>query len=178
MTLKIIHHQEEQSIENKNDNNLNLDIKESLTKMFILCNKIINLSYTILEQVDFNKLDENDFDEKYQKLSKYIDIFTIIVGKKISIIEATSKAMSIIQKIQSLAEKFNICLIKEDEEDKNIECLTDDDIDMMVQLVKDFGEKQIRDDAKEVNKEIQKQNEIKSQEEKKQIDIYDIYHEK
>ena len=182
MPLKIIHHRENKEIVEKNNkNNFNYDIEETLKKMYSLCDKIINFSHLILEKIDFDKSiankDLETMENKIEEIQNYIKTFEIIFGKKLSIIEAVSKATSLIQKIQIIAEKFNISLIEDNcDENENIEYLTDDDIDMMVQMVKDFGEDNLRQDAESCKIEIEEERERQQIIEQEPLDVYDIYH--
>ena len=63
------------------------------------------------------------------------------------------------QKIQTLAEKFSIELIPQQNNNEKEEYMTDDDIDMMMQIVEDFGIEKVKEDIKEYNQNLKEQQE-------------------
>lgn len=123
---------------------IDVNIELMLQKMFYLCNKIIDSGQLIVEKIDFinlfNEEDEEKFEIELAKIQKIINVFTIVFGKKFSVLEAIMKATAMIEKIKKIADNFGVSLITD--EDKNTERLsywTDDDIKMFRQMVRDFG---------------------------------------
>ena len=177
MPLKIVHHTENMPV--KQQKGLDLDVEDVLQKMFYLCSKVVEFSQGILNGIDFEEMlrieDEEEFQLQYNRVIRTMNIFALIFGKRIAIMDAVAKATNVMQKLQALADKFGVQIVST-QEDIDDEVLDDDDIEMMVQMVKDFGADKIREDSKEcremidVEKENNKPNEI--------LDVYDIYKEK
>ena len=190
MPLKIVHHKE-QTQELKKEK-VSLNIQENLIRMFSFCKNIVDIATLILEKANFLQLVEDNtlcdvsvpdnimelrkkqIDTRQKQIEGMLEIFNLIVGKKVSLLEAVSKSTLIMQKINIIANDFGISLVQN--ECANDDVLTDEDIDIMVQMVKDFGEQQIREDAKECREKLlkkQQSNINKSNE----IDVYDVYHD-
>jgi len=178
MPVKIIHHQEANVIEKKQTD---LNIEECLQNMFNVCEKTINFAYHILDSFDFNEmLDENDMstlDEKYKKIKKIMEMFSMIFGKKLSVLEILTKTTAIMQKIQGLAEKFNIEIIHQNNQGEKEEYMSDEDVDMMMQIVQDFGIEQVKEDIKEYNENLRLKQEKQDEINDKMLDVYDVYKE-
>ena len=200
MPLKIVHHKESQ-VETKKDKLL-LNVEALLAKMFIFCESIVNASNLVVEEVEkFNQLQDAIISNKKEKkaccsksehdyrsecsevcnniednenIAKAMNLFSLIAGKKSSPLDAMSKTVSIIQKIDILADSFGVSLSNKIDEETDV--LTDEDIDVMVQMVKDFGEKQIREDAKECCKKAAIQKSLEEKQKTSTIDVYDVYH--
>ncbi len=175
MPLKIIHHKEEETTKRKETLSID-DIEESITKVFFLCKNIVNILNTILTEkniLEFNQINDNK--QNTDNNTDAINLFRFIAGKKTPI-EIMFKITTIMQKINILANDFGISL--SEKENKNEEVLTDEDIDIMVQLVKDFGEEKIREDAKEFRKKIATQNLSETEKKSNPIDVYDVYYNK
>ena len=176
MPLKIVHHTE--SMPEKQQKGLDLDVEDVLQKMFYLCSKVVEFSQGILNGIDFEAMlridDDEEFQLRYNRIIRTMNIFTLIFGKRIAIMDAVSKATVVMQKLQILADKFGVQIVAT-QEDIEDEVLDDDDIEMMVQMVKDFGADKIREDAREcreimdIEKEKNKPNNI--------LDVYDVYKE-
>ena len=79
------------------------------------------------------------------------------------------------QKIQTLAEKFSIELIPQQNNNEKEEYMTDDDIDMMMQIVEDFGIEKVKEDIKEYNQNLKEQQEQEDIQNSKPLDVYDVY---
>ena len=176
MPLKIIHHTE--NIPETQQKGLDLDVEDVLQKMFYLCSKVVEFSQGILNGIDFEEMlridDDEEFQLRYNRIIRTMNIFALIFGKRIAIMDAVSKATVVMQKLQILADKFGVQIVAT-QEDIEDEVLDDDDIEMMVQMVKDFGIDKIREDAAEcrekldAEKEQNKPNNI--------LDVYDVYKE-
>ena len=156
MPLKIIKKTEEINKEENNDNITNkINIEETIQKMFFVCNTIIDSINNILTNVDFNRisylLNEEEYQEEYRKIKRLIDTFQSVFCEKKSIVDVLSKKKKIVQNLQKIANEFNISLIKQDVNDTNIQLLTDNDIEIISQIVKDFG----IDELKQTTKKIQ-----------------------
>ena len=156
MPLKIIKKTEEINKEENNDNITNkINIEETIQKMFFVCNTIIDSINNILTNVDFNRisylLNEEEYQEEYRKIKRLIDTFQSVFCEKKSIVDVLSKITKIVQNLQKIANEFNISLIKQDVNDTNIQLLTDNDIEIISQIVKDFG----IDELKQTTKKIQ-----------------------
>ena len=187
MTLKIVHHRE------NNDKHptvgITLNSTDVVQKSFMICEKIINISYKILQQINIDTLFMQDQhsqnihasdtleDKNITQIKQTMDIFTLIFGKKVSLLEAITKTTNILQKIAILSKSLNVQLSNDEQINSNIEILNDEDIDMMVQLVKDFGEEQIRKDAAEHRETIKLQQYSENNENTSSIDVYDVYHD-
>ena len=185
MTLKIIHHREKKENKEAIKENIQIDVRQNLLKMFAFCEKIINLSSLILDKINtesllLNAICEQNEDKNINSIADEIEsllkIFYIVVGKKVSLLDAVSKATVIMNKICKMADEFGVSLDDEEDENENEEVLTDEDIDVMVQLVKDFGEEQIREDARECRENMAKNLEDQNNE-PQYIDVYDVYHD-
>lgn len=177
MPLKIIHHKEDNNQEQQNTTTLN--IEECLQNMFNVCENTINFAYHILDNFDFNAIidieDMEILEEKYKKIKKIMDIFSMVFGKKLSVLEILTKTTAIMQKIQTLAEKFSIELIPQQNNNEKEEYMTDDDIDMMMQIVEDFGIEKVKEDIKEYNQNLKEQQEQEDMQNSKPMDVYDVY---
>ena len=185
MTLKIIHHREKKENKEAIKENIQIDVRRNLLKMFAFCEKIINLSSLILDKINtesllLNAICEQNEDKNINSIADEIEsllkIFYIVVGKKVSLLDAVSKATLIMSKICKMADDFGVPLDNEEDTNKNEEVLTDEDIDVMVQLVKDFGEEQIREDARECRENMAKKLEDQNNE-PQYMDVYDVYHD-
>ena len=199
MPLKIVHHKES-CVEAKKDK-LSLNVEALLAKMFIFCENVVNASGSVINEIkEFNQLQNVVGDKKEKKtccsksehdcgdkcvesckniensegITMAMNLFSLIAGKKSSPLEAMSKTISIIQKIDILADSFGISLSNKIDEETDV--LTDEDIDVMVQMVKDFGEKQIREDAKECCKKAAIQKSLEEEQKTSTMDVYDVYH--
>ena len=104
-----------------------------------------------------------------------MDIFSMVFGKKLSVLEILTKTTAIMQKIQTLAEKFSIELIPQQNNNEKEEYMTDDDIDMMMQIVEDFGIEKVKEDIKEYNQNLKEQQEQEDKQNAKPMDVYDVY---
>ena len=179
MPLKIIHHRE--SIVENEKEKISINIEENLLKMFLFCEKTINITNLILDKINLEEIShqkENDIsnNEDYSKnCADLLQIFTLMVGDKVSLLDAIARSTSIMQKICKLANDFGVSLLNE-EKDENCEFLTDEDVDVMVQMVKDFGEEQIRKDVRECKEKLTAQ-ETEKMKKMEEIDVYDVYHE-
>lgn len=181
MPLKIIH-RTENNVKKTQKIELTSNIEETIQKMFYLCNKIIDICQNIIKEVNFTKiLQLSDFDEDYEvmreKSDKIMDLFSSIFGKKIAIIEAIAKTTVIMQKIHILANSFDVKLINLDEGEDEV--LTDEDVEMMVQMVRDFGGDKIKEDAKKCQNYLndQKQQNKNFAQNQQQTDVYEIYND-
>lgn len=199
MPLKIVHHKESRA-ETKKDK-LSLNIETLLTKMFTFCESVVNASNLVIEETEkFYRLQNSiisnkeekkicckngyDFDnvcveghkniEDNEDVVKAMNLFALVAGKKSSPLDAMSKTASIIQKIDVLADNFGVSLSNKADEETDV--LTDEDIDVMVQMVKDFGEKQIREDAKECCEKVAAQKSLEEKKKTSTMDVYDVYH--
>lgn len=175
MPLKIIHHKEKMIKKNK-DNSL----KESLVKMLVFCKNIVNILNDIISKENFamdlfNKIESDYYNQKdkNKKDKNIINSFHFIAGDKLTPLDVLLKITSIMQKVNILANNFGVSLLEDDNESEDI--LTDEDIDIMVQMVKDFGEKQLREDVKECREKIINQKEV-SKNKENDIDVYDVYY--
>ena len=126
MTLKIIHHREKKENKKEIKENIQIDVRQNLLKMFAFCEKIINLSSLILDKINtesllLNAICEQNEDKNINSIADEIEsllkIFYIVVGKKVSLLDAVSKATLIMSKICKMADDFGVPLDKE--EDKN-----------------------------------------------------------
>ena len=181
MTLKIVHHKEQ--VQTTKKDQISLNIEKNLKTMFLICEKIVNFAYLISEQINYNSnvdINTENINEhgisQTANIENLLAIFSILVGKKLSLIDAVAKATAIMQKISKLANDFGVSLKEEEQQDPNTELLTDEDIDIMVQMVKDFGEQQIREDSRECREKFAEQ-EIERQSNNQDIDVYDVYHD-
>ena len=180
MPVKIIHHTEDDNNDNvSQEQKLNLNIENCLQQMFNICQKVVNYSQKLLDNCDIENLlqiiDNNgELELHIERIKQLTDLFSIIFGKKFSIIESLTKTTAIMQKIQVLAEKFGVELIQQQEND-NVETFSEEDIEVLKQLVEDFGIEQIKQDMEDCNKEImEKQNQQKKDIPKK-TEVYDVY---
>ena len=176
MPLKIIHHTE--TMPEKQQKGLDLDVEDVLQKMFYLCSKVVEFSQGILNGIDFEEMlrieDEEEFQLQYNRIIRTMNIFALIFGKRIAIMDAVAKATNVMQKLQVLADKFGVQIVAmpEDIED---EVLDDDDIEMMVQMVKDFGADKIREDVAECREKLEAEKEQNKS--NNILDVYDVYKE-
>ena len=184
MPLKIIKKTEEINKEENNDNITNkINIEETIQKMFFVCNTIIDSINNILTNVDFNRisylLNEEEYQEEYRKIKRFIDTFQSVFCEKKSIVDVLSKITKIVQSLQKIANEFNISLIKQDVNDTNIQLLTDNDIEIISQIVKDFGIDELKQTTKKIQQEISIKNNNSVQNNKKEVmNYYEIYNEK
>ena len=184
MPLKIIKKTEEINKEENNDNITNkINIEETIQKMFFVCNAIIDSINNILTNVDFNRisylLNEEEYQEEYRKIKRLIDTFQSVFCEKKSIVDVLSKITKIVQSLQKIANEFNISLIKQDVNDTNIQLLTDNDIEIISQIVKDFGIDELKQTTKKIQQEISIKNNNSVQNNKKEVmNYYEVYNEK
>ena len=184
MPLKIIKKTEEINKEENNDNITNkINIEETIQKMFFVCNTIIDSINNILTNVDFNRisylLNEEEYQEEYRKIKRLIDTFQSVFCEKKSIVDVLSKITKIVQSLQKIANEFNISLIKQDVNDTNIQLLTDNDIEIISQIVKDFGIDELKQTTKKIQQEISIKNNNSVQNNKKEVmNYYEVYNEK
>ena len=184
MPLKIIKKTEEINKEENNDNITNkINIEETIQKMFFVCNTIIDSINNILTNVDFNRisylLNEEEYQEEYRKIKRLIDTFQSVFCEKKSIVDVLSKITKIVQSLQKIANEFNISLIKQEVNDTNIQLLTDNDIEIISQIVKDFGIDELKQTTKKIQQEISIKNNNSVQNNKKEVmNYYEIYNEK
>lgn len=184
MPLKIIKKTEEINKEENNDNITNkINIEETIQKMFFVCNTIIDSINNILTNVDFNRisylLNEEEYQEEYRKIKRFIDTFQSVFCEKKSIVDVLSKITKIVQSLQKIANEFNISLIKQDVNDTNIQLLTDNDIEIISQIVKDFGIDELKQTTKKIQQEISIKNNNSVQNNKKEVmNYYEVYNEK
>ena len=184
MPLKIIKKTEEINKEENNDNITNkINIEETIQKMFFVCNTIIDSINNILTNVDFNRisylLNEEEYQEEYRKIKRLIDTFQSVFCEKKSIVDVLSKITKIVQSLQKIANEFNISLIKQEVNDTNIQLLTDNDIEIISQIVKDFGIDELKQTTKKIQQEISIKNNNSVQNNKKEVmNYYEVYNEK
>ena len=184
MPLKIIKKTEEINKEENNDNITNkINIEETIQKMFFVCNTIIDSINNILTNVDFNRisylLNEEEYQEEYRKIKRLIDTFQSVFCEKKSIVDVLSKITKIVQSLQKIANEFNISLIKQDVNDTNIQLLTDNDIEIISQIVKDFGIDELKQTTKKIQQEISIKNNNSVKNNKKEVmNYYEVYNEK
>ena len=184
MPLKIIKKTEEINKEESNDNITNkINIEETIQKMFFVCNTIIDSINNILTKVDFNRisylLNEEEYQEEYRKIKRLIDTFQSVFCEKKSIVDVLSKITKIVQSLQKIANEFNISLIKQEVNDTNIQLLTDNDIEIISQIVKDFGIDELKQTTKKIQQEISIKNNNSVQNNKKEVmNYYEVYNEK
>ena len=184
MPLKIIKKTEEINKEESNDNITNkINIEETIQKMFFVCNTIIDSINNILTNVDFNRisylLNEEEYQEEYRKIKRLIDTFQSVFCEKKSIVDVLSKITKIVQSLQKIANEFNISLIKQEVNDTNIQLLTDNDIEIISQIVKDFGIDELKQTTKKIQQEISIKNNNSVQNNKKEVmNYYEVYNEK
>ena len=184
MPLKIIKKTEEINKEENNDNITNkINIEETIQKMFFVCNTIIDSINNILTNVDFNRisylLNEEEYQEEYRKIKRFIDTFQSVFCEKKSIVDVLSKITKIVQSLQKIANEFNISLIKQEVNDTNIQLLTDNDIEIISQIVKDFGIDELKQTTKKIQQEISIKNNNSVQNNKKEVmNYYEVYNEK
>ncbi len=178
MPLKIIH-RTENNAEKTPKIELNSNIEETIQKMFYLCKKIIDICQNIIKETDFqNILQSENFEEfeiMHERVDKIMSLFSLVFGKKIAIIDAIVKTTAIMQKIRVLSDSFEVKLINTEENDSEV--LTDEDVEMMVQMVKDFGEDKIKEDARKCKNYLNNQKHIKNITQNQQTDVYEIYND-
>ena len=176
MPLKIIHHTE--TMPEKQQKGLDLDVEDVLQKMFYLCSKVVEFSQGILNGIDFEEMlrieDEEEFQLQYNRIIRTMNIFALIFGKRIAIMDAVAKATNVMQKLQVLADKFGVQIVATPEDIED-EVLDDDDIEMMVQMVKDFGVDKIREDVAECREKLEAEKEQNRP--NNILDVYDVYKE-
>lgn len=180
MPLKIIK-KIENAETNINKNNINLNIEETIKKMFFLCCKIIDSGSIILKNIDFNKLinqfNDEEYNIEYEKISKIINFFALIFGKKYTIIEALLKTTNIIKDLNALSIKLGIKLINNNTNDNTFNQLwSDEEIEAISNIMKDFNLEEIKKTAQKIRQEV-KENEIKKNIENKKeqnIKCYEI----
>ena len=176
MPLKIVHHTE--NMPEKQQKGLDLDVEDVLQKMFYLCSKVVEFSQGILNGIDFEEMlrieDEEEFQLQYNRIIRTMNIFALIFGKRIAIMDAVAKATNVMQKLQVLADKFGVQIVATPEDIED-EVLDDDDIEMMVQMVKDFGADKIREDVAECREKLEAEKEQNRP--NNILDVYDVYKE-
>ena len=133
---------------------------------------------------EINKEENNDnitnkinIEETIQK--RLIDTFQSVFCEKKSIVDVLSKITKIVQSLQKIANEFNISLIKQEVNDTNIQLLTDNDIEIISQIVKDFGIDELKQTTKKIQQEISIKNNNSVQNNKKEVmNYYEVYNEK
>ena len=110
---------------------------------------------------------------------RLIDTFQSVFCEKKSIVDVLSKITKIVQSLQKIANEFNISLIKQEVNDTNIQLLTDNDIEIISQIVKDFGIDELKQTTKKIQQEISIKNNNSVQNNKKEVmNYYEVYNEK
>ena len=179
MALKIVKHTEEVK---RQDivKTISLDIEGLFRKMFFLCCKVVDCAREIVECTDFKKIflaeTEEEFEEKFAYLQRAMKVFNVVFGSRISIVDAMTKATTTMKNLQLLAQKFDVQLIPENA--RQDEPLTNEDVDLMVQMMKDFGEDEIRKDIEKYNKELEDKEKQELQNQSEIVDVYDVYENK
>ena len=114
-----------------------------------------------------------------RKIKRLIDTFQSVFCEKKSIVDVLSKITKIVQSLQKIANEFNISLIKQEVNDTNIQLLTDNDIEIISQIVKDFGIDELKQTTKKIQQEISIKNNNSVQNNKKEVmNYYEVYNEK
>lgn len=176
MALKIVKHTEDVE---KTDNfkKFSFDIEELLRKTFFLCSKVVDFSNEILNCTDFKSVltapTDEIFEERFLKLQRAMSVFSVMFGSKISITDALTKATATMKNLQLLAQKFDVHLISDGD---NFDApLSNEDVDIMVEMMKDFGEATIKKEIKTYNEDLMMEELKKAEEQCEKVDVYDVY---
>ena len=179
MALKIVKHTEEMQSQDLKKT-ISLDIEGLFQKIFFLCSKVVDCAKEIIECTNLKKIftaeTEEEFEEKFAYLQRAMKVFNVVFGSRISIVDAMTKATTTMKNLQLLAQKFDVQLIPEN--DKQDEPLTNEDVDLMVQMMKDFGEDEIRKDIEKYNQELEDKEKQELQNQSEIVDVYDVYENK
>lgn len=182
MQIKIIKKQD--TIENKSDDNNEISIcyGQIIKKTLEMCQKIINLSNNIMNNINIEKTDieDIDFDEQYNKISKSMDAFKLIFGKKYTIIEVITKTTTLINNLQKIANQVGINLSNNEENNQDIEMWDEQDVEIMKQIVDDIGTEQLKKDIEEcynLQHEEKIGNDTKNKKDDNTINVYEVMSE-
>ena len=181
MPIKLIHTKEKIE-QKKSKNNINFNIEDSFNKTYCICSKIIESCFYLLNNFNLEKIlqinDNEEINEEYERMIKINQIFSIIFGKKYSIIDAITKATDILNKIQTLSGRLNINLINENEEKQNEEIIVDEDIEFLMQAIEDYGREALKNDIRESIKQTSQDERNVNEEQSSFIDTYKVSNEK
>ncbi len=176
MTLKIIKHTEEVE-KSDSSKTFSFNVEELLRKTFFLCSKVVDFANEVLDCTDFKSIitapTDEIFEEKFIKLQRAMSVFSLMFGKKVSIADALTKATTTMKNLQILAQKFDVHLIS-DEADADAP-LSNEDVDIMVEMMKDFGAETIKQEIETYNENLKIEALKKKEEKTEKIDVYDVY---
>jgi hypothetical protein len=157
MTVKIVKKKTEYKNNDCSENNvIKIDIKDVLQKMFNICIRVIEIEQLAVDDISEKRIKEiayfsqDKYDEEVLKLERFINLYSLIFGKKYTFLEVLDKILSILNKIKNLSSEFNIILETGNNTDtckqQNIvQEFNDEDIAILEALVADFGIQDIKD---------------------------------
>ena len=197
MSVKIVKKTEYKNIECGKNDVIKIDIKDVLQKMFNICIKVIEMEQLAVDDISEKRIKEiayfsqDKYDEEVLKLERFINLYSLIFGKKYTFLEVLDKILSILNKIKNLSSEFNVALdtnnnINANKQQNIIQEFNDEDIAILEALVADFGIQDIKDTIAKHIDDLKKNenqdnvlvskipNQNESEKNKKETKVYEI----
>ena len=129
---------------------LNMEI--ALQKAFTICNKVIDACDYVMGHLDIKDLYENYsdiemFQEEMTNRDRLMHVFSLICGRKVSVLQAIAYATIILNRIKATAESAGMEIVPDKEEKYKVEYMSDKEALIIGEMIRNLGMDYVHDFA-------------------------------
>ncbi len=129
---------------------LNMEI--ALQKAFTICNKVIDACDYVMGHLDIKDLYENYsdiemFQEEMTNRDRLMHVFSLICGRKVSVLQAIAYATIILNRIKATAESAGMEIVPDKEEKYKVEYMSDKEALIIGEMIRNLGLDYVHDFA-------------------------------
>lgn len=129
---------------------LNMEI--ALQKAFTICSKVIDACTYVMDHLDIKDLYENYtdtemFQEEMANRDRLMHVFSLICGRKVSVLQAIAYATIILNRIKATAESAGMELVPDKEEKYRVEYMSDKEALIIGEMIRNLGLDYVHDFA-------------------------------
>lgn len=129
-----------------------INMEVALQKAFTICNKVIDACDYVMGHLDIKDLYENYSDiEMFQaemtNRDRLMHVFSLICGRKVSVLQAIAYATIILNRIKATAESAGMEIVPDKEEKYKVEYMSDKEALIIGEMIRNLGLDYVHDFA-------------------------------
>ena len=141
MTIKIIYNYDGDDAVTEKPK---IDLEVSVQRAFAVCNKVIDACAYVMDHVDIKHLyedctDLDVFEAAMGEKKRLMQIFSLIVGKDVGVLQAMGYSTAMIRTLQLVAERCGIEISPDIEQKYKVEYMTDEEAIALGEEIRNLG---------------------------------------